>query len=163
MQLIACDPNADPQFVAEHGIELVDFDTLLARSDVVSIHAPLNDETRGRFNRATFAKMKPGSILINTARGGLVVEADLVEALTSGHLAGAGLDVFEVEPIAADNALLKLDNVVMTPHRSSEETRAMVDMGVEAARCIVELYGGRWPEGCVVNQLLRNRWRWNRT
>lgn len=161
MQLIACDPYADPRFVSEHGIELVDFDTLLARSDVVSIHAPLNDETRGRFNRATFAKMKPGSILINTARGGLVVEADLVEALKSGHLAGAGLDVFEVEPVAPDNPLLKLDNVVMTPHRSSEETRAMVDMGVEAARCIVELYAGRWPEGCVVNHQLRDQWCWD--
>jgi D-3-phosphoglycerate dehydrogenase len=127
----------------------------------VSIHAPLNEVTRGRFNRATFAKMKPGSILINTARGGLVVEADLVEALTSGHLAGAGLDVFEVEPVAPDNPLLKLDNVVMTPHRSSEETRAMVDMGVEAARCIVELYAGRWPEGCVVNNQFRDQWCWD--
>jgi phosphoglycerate dehydrogenase-like enzyme len=161
MDLIAHDPFADPAFVREHGIELVDFDTLLRRSDFLSVHAPLNDETRGMFNRDCFAKMKPTSTFINTARGGLVNEADLIDALTSGQIAAAGLEVFEQEPVDPHNPLLKLDNVVLTPHRAGEETKARFDMGVEAARCIAALAQGRWPEGCVVNNQLKTNWNWS--
>lgn len=160
MQLIACDPCADAEFARERNIELVDFDTLLQRSDFVSIHAPLTQETRGLFNRQAFARMKPGSVLINTARGGLVVEADLVDALQSGQLSAAGLDVFETEPVSPDNPLLKLENVVLIPHRSSEETLAMHDMALEAAQCIVTLYTGGWPDQCVINPGIREHWVW---
>ena len=160
MNVIATDPDADQQFAREHDIELVELDQLLSRSDIVSIHAPLNDATRGLFNRDRFRRMKPESVLINTARGQLVVEADLVDALQSGPLSAAGLDVYETEPLEAGNPLLKLENVVLTPHTSAQEPLANMEMGMEAAQAIVDLYQGRWPEGCVVNSELRDNWQW---
>lgn len=92
------------------------FDQLLARADIVSLHIPLNDKTTRIMNAEAFAKMKRGSILINTARGGLVDEPALLSALASGQLRGAGLDVFATEPVNPDNPLLKLPNVLVTPH-----------------------------------------------
>ena len=89
---------------------------LLAESDIVSLHLPLTPETANLIDRKAIARMKPGAILVNTARGGLVDEGDLIEALIHGRLAAAGLDVFVREPIAHDNALLTMDNVVVAPH-----------------------------------------------
>ena len=89
---------------------------LLSESDIVSLHVPLNSETSGLINRDTIAQMKAGAILVNTARGGLAVEADLIEALESGRLAGLGLDVFGAEPVDPNNPLLALENVIVTPH-----------------------------------------------
>lgn len=97
-------------------IRLVDLDTLLAASDVVSLHCPLNDDSRGLIDARRLAAMKPGARLINTGRGALVQEADLAHALVSGHLAGAGLDVLSVEPPAADHPLLTAPNCLITPH-----------------------------------------------
>ncbi|HEV2063660.1 MAG TPA: D-glycerate dehydrogenase [Thermoanaerobaculia bacterium] len=111
----------------------VSFDELLRRSDVVSLHLPLNDETRGLFGRETFAKMKSGSWLLNTARGALVSEMALVRALDEGQLAGAGLDVFENEPAIAPG-LLDNDRVVLMPHAGS----ATVETRKEMARMVVE-------------------------
>jgi glyoxylate reductase len=111
----------------------VSFEDLLRRSDVVSLHVPLTDETRGLFDRDTFSRMKPGSFLINTARGGLVDETALVIALESGHLGGAGLDVYENEP-AVLPALLDNDRVVLMPHAGS----ATVETRREMARMVVE-------------------------
>lgn len=98
------------------GASYVTLPDLLAHSDIVSLHVPANAENAGMFGRVEFAAMKPGAVFVNAARGSLVVEADLVEALTSGHLLGAGLDVFAQEPLSKDSPLLTLDNVVMTPH-----------------------------------------------
>jgi phosphoglycerate dehydrogenase-like enzyme len=117
----------------------------------VSIHCPLTSETRGWFGRDVFGRMKPGSVLVNTARGGIVVERDLVEALTSRHLAGAGLDVFDPEPVGRDNPLIRLDNVVLSPHVAGIDTKSMADMAEKAAWIITELAAGRWPAECVVN------------
>jgi phosphoglycerate dehydrogenase-like enzyme len=95
---------------------LLDLETLLARSDVVSVHVPLTQETKGLIGAPEIARMKPGAILINTARGGIVDETALYAALTSHHLSAAGMDVFEVEPVPADHPLLSLPNVIATPH-----------------------------------------------
>lgn len=111
----------------------VSFDELLRRADVVSLHLPLNDETRALFGRETFLKMKPGSFLLNTARGGLVDEAALIASLEAGHLAGAGLDVYENEP-AVLPALLDNDRVVLMPHAGSATTETRREM----ARMVVE-------------------------
>lgn len=94
----------------------VDFDTLVANSDILSLHAPLSEQTYHRFNADTFAKMKRGAILINTARGELIDEPALIQALQQGQLSGAGLDTFEAEPPRADNPLFQMDQVVVTPH-----------------------------------------------
>ena len=91
-----------------------------------------------------------------------MVEADLCQALASGHLRAAGLDVFEQEPPAADNPLFQLDNVVVSPHIAGADETSLVAMGVEAAECIVALYQGSWPEGAVVNDGLKASFRWQR-
>lgn len=160
MNVIATEMYPNEEFVQQHGIELVDFDTLLASSDYLSIHCPVTEETTGLFNKGTFAKMKPGSVFINTARGALVVEADLYDALHNGHLLGAGIDVYEQEPVSADNPLFKLDNIVCTPHCASADWRSQEDMGIEAADCIIKLSRNEWPEGAVVNEELRADWSW---
>jgi len=160
MKVIACEMFPNQEFVRTNKIELVDLNTLLARSDYLSLHCPLNDETRGLVNAAFLEKMKPGSTLVNSARGGLVVERDLVAALQSGHLRAAALDVFEQEPPPADNPLFALDNVVVTPHLAGTDASSLENMGIESAQNIVALYQGTWPEGAVVNNELRETWKW---
>lgn len=160
MKVIATEQQPDADFVRKHEIELVDLDQLIRQSDVVTIHCPLTPETEGMFNAEVFAKMKRGSILINSARGPLVKEAALYEALQSGHLLGAGLDVFEVEPPRPDNPLFKLDNVVVSPHIAGADELSLERMGVEAAECIVKLYRNEWPDGAVVNGSLKDGWKW---
>jgi phosphoglycerate dehydrogenase-like enzyme len=162
MTVVAFDPiAADADFEARHGIRRLSLDELLGSADVVSLHLPLTDETRGLINRATLARMRPGSYLINTARGGLVVEADLAESLTSGHLAGAGLDVLNAEPPEPGNPLLGLPNVVLSPHMGGLDVKSMADMAALAARCVVSLHEGKWPPAeCVVNDELEAGWTW---
>jgi len=159
MRVIAAETYPDKKFVDKHGIELVDLDTLLGRADFVSLHCPLSEETRGLINAEKLAKMKSDAVLINTARGGLVVEADLVRALESGRLRGAGLDVFEKEPTDASNPLFQLDNVVVSSHRAGNDFLAMENMGLEAAQCIIDLSRGKWPEGAVLNTELEADWK----
>jgi phosphoglycerate dehydrogenase-like enzyme len=160
MEVIAFDPVADDAFDRQHGVKRVGLEELLAESDIVSLHLPLTAETRGLINRETLARMKPGSYLINTSRGGLVVESDLRDSLISGHLAGAGLDVLNSEPPEPGNPLLGLPNVVLSPHLGGIDTKAMADMADLAASCIVSLYRGTWPDGCVVNDGLKAGWSW---
>lgn len=160
MDVLGYDPLPPGEAEAALGVRRADFATLLAESDIVSLHSPLTPATRGAFDRATFARMRPGSYLINTARGGLVVEADLRDALASGHLAGAGLDVLDPEPPDPSNPLLQLPNVVVSPHIAGIDTRAMADMAEKAALCIAELARGGWPEDCIVNPELRPGWAW---
>lgn len=161
MRVIAYDPAPDHEFARRHEIPLVTFDQLLAESDFLSLHLPLTPATRRLIHRETLAKMKPGAMLINTSRGGLVHEADLAEALTSGRLAGAGLDVFENEP-PRGSPLLGLDNVVLTPHAAGVDSRSLADMALSAAEAIVALGRGEWPAEKVVNPEVKPRFCWRR-
>ncbi|HEY9304422.1 MAG TPA: 2-hydroxyacid dehydrogenase [Mycobacterium sp.] len=124
---------------------------LLATSDIVSLHLPLTDDTRGLLDRAALARMKPGAVLTNTSRGAVVDEGALVDALRDGRLGGAGLDVFDVEPVAADNPLLGLDNVVLTPHVTWYTVDTMQRYLVEAVANCRRLRDGK-QLAHVVNQ-----------
>jgi D-3-phosphoglycerate dehydrogenase / 2-oxoglutarate reductase len=160
VRVVAFDTIVDADFDQRHGIKRMSVDNLLACSDVVSLHVPLNDATRGMVNREFLAKMKPGSYLINTARGGLVVESDLRDAVLSGHLAGAGLDVMSKEPPDPDNPLLGVPNIILCPHIAGTDLQSMSDMADLAASTIVELSRNRWPAECVVNSELQDGWTW---
>jgi D-3-phosphoglycerate dehydrogenase len=135
------------------GAEVEDnFDRLLGKVDILSLHCPLTDKTRGMIGERTLGLMKPDAILINTGRGGLVDEAALADALRSGRLAGAGLDVFAQEPADPKNPLFQLDNVICTPHVAALTAEAMVRMGTAAANNIIGyLQGGSWDRQSLVN------------
>jgi D-3-phosphoglycerate dehydrogenase len=123
------------------GVEFVDIDALLAQSHVVSLHLLLNDETRGFLSRERIAAMKPGVILVNTARGALVDEAAMIDALKSGHIRHAGLDVFNIEPLPADHALTKLPNVTLSAHsafRTPEASENLIAAAWEHCRRIAK-------------------------
>jgi glyoxylate reductase len=126
MRILAHSRSATPEEAMAAGAELVDLPTLLRESDFVSLHVPQNDSTLHLINRETLALMKPTAVLINTARGGIVAQDDLIEALRKGVIGGAALDVTDPEPIAADHPLLSLPNVIVVPHIGSAtlETRA---------------------------------------
>ena len=128
MRVLAYDPYLTREAAAKLGVELVGLDELLARADFVSVHTPLTDETRGIIGRDAFAKMKPGVRIVNCARGGLVDEAALLEALDAGRVAGAALDVFVKEPVPPDHPLLGREEVIVTPHlgASTEEAQSGV-------------------------------------
>lgn len=160
MRVIAYDPVLDAGFCAANGLTTVPFDGLLAESDFLSLHLPLTPETRHVINRDTIAKMKPGAVLVNTSRGGLVCETDLVTALRDGKLGGAALDVFEEEPTPADNPLRFLPNVVLTPHAAGVDVRSLEDMARSAAEAVVSLHRGEWPVEKVVNPEVRDRFKW---
>jgi D-3-phosphoglycerate dehydrogenase len=125
----------------EHpGVEFVPLETLLADSDVVSLHLLLNDETKGFLSRERIARMRPGSILVNTARGALVDEDAMLDALRSGHIAHAGLDVFTVEPLPAGHPLTKLPNVTLSAHsafRTSEASDNLIGAALDHCRRII--------------------------
>ncbi|HTP02538.1 MAG TPA: NAD(P)-dependent oxidoreductase, partial [Anaerolineales bacterium] len=114
----------DPVFIAETGIEMTDLPSLLARSDFVSLHCDLNPTSRHLINSDTLAHLKPGAVLINTARGPVVDEPALIGALQSKRLAGAALDVFEIEPLPSNSPLLKMDNVMLAPHNANSSPAA---------------------------------------
>jgi D-3-phosphoglycerate dehydrogenase / 2-oxoglutarate reductase len=159
MKLLAYDPFPDHAFAAAHGITLLPFERLLAESDFLSLHLPVTAETRHLINRQTLKRMKPTAFLVNTARGTLVNEADLLEALRAGRLAGAGLDVFEEEP-PGKSPLFELDKVLLTPHGAGTDRKSRDDMALSAAEAIVALSRGEWPAEKVVNPEVRPAFRW---
>lgn len=134
----------------EYGLTYVDLDTLVRTSDLVSLHLPYREESHHLFNADMFARMKPSAYLINTARGAIVEEAALVEALQSGQIAGAGLDVFEQEP-AVHPGLVELSNVVLVPHLGSSTRETRENMAVIAAENLVRVLQGKRPHS-VVNE-----------
>jgi phosphoglycerate dehydrogenase-like enzyme len=160
MKLLAFEPFPDPEFVRRHLVTLLPFDRLLAESDFLSLHLPLTKESTHLMNRQTLSKMKPTAVLINTARGGLVCEPDLFDALKNHRLAGAALDVFEREPPDPKDPLLTLENVILTPHAAGSDVKSRDDMANMAAQSIVALSKGQWPPEQVVNPEVRAKFRW---
>ncbi len=151
VQCMTYDPYINPAIAASAGVEWVPFDELLSRSDAVSVHAPANAETRHLFDAAAFAKMKPGAIFINTSRGYLVDEHALAAALREGRLLAAGLDVFEQEPTPAENPLLQLDNVILTPHIASYSVEGLEDYWSAGYQLVSEFLQEEKVPASVVN------------
>lgn len=149
--VLVSDPYADPAVVRSEGHEIVELPQLLEHSDVVTLHAPLNDETHHMMNRSTFSLMKKGSTLVNTCRGGLIDEAALVESLESGHLGLAVLDVYESEPLGNDSELRQQPNTILTPHSAWFSPESLADLPVHAARNMVDFLSGN-PVSSIVNR-----------
>ena len=148
MKVVAFDPFLSDERAVELGVEKAELDTLLRRADFITLHTPLTDQTRGIIDADALAKTKPGVRIVNCARGGLVVEADLKAALEFGHVAGAALDVFEEEP-AKENALFGVENLVCTPHLGASTTEAQVNVAIQVA----EQMSDYLLTGAVVNAL----------
>ena len=162
MQVMAYDPHLPDEKKAEYRswVTYAELPELLSRSDIISIHVPLTDETRNLVSDAEFSLMKTESILINASRGGVVNEAALVKALQNNQIAGAGLDVFSKEPVPADNPLLKLENVILTPHTAALTRECVTRMATEAAKCVLDVFAGREPQNVANRQILESgRWR----
>lgn len=149
MTVLAFDPYADAARASSLGVELVGFDELLDRADVVQVTCPLTEETSGLFGRDAFVKMKPSAFFVTTARGEVHDETALVEALTTGEVAAAGVDVFHVEPVPADHPLLALDNVVASPHSAGVTVEATHDLAAAAARQWITVFEGGVPPGLL--------------
>jgi D-3-phosphoglycerate dehydrogenase / 2-oxoglutarate reductase len=148
--IIAADPYVDPSVAQELDVELVALDDLLRRADVVSIHCFLNDETRGMINADKIALMKESAVIVNTARGPIIKEADLIDALKSGRIAGAGLDVMEVEPLPADSPLVGLDNVVLSAHIAGTSVEGHRRMRTRAGEVALQVASGGLPQRHMV-------------
>ncbi|MDD2671052.1 MAG: phosphoglycerate dehydrogenase, partial [Syntrophales bacterium] len=136
MNVLAFDPFISPDAAAKMGISLVTLDELLAKAHFISVHTPLTKETRGIINATAFKKMRDGVFVINCARGGIIKERDLLDALNSGKVAGAALDVFEEEPVK-DMTLVSLDNVICTPHLGASTDEAQINVAIAIAEQIV--------------------------
>jgi D-3-phosphoglycerate dehydrogenase / 2-oxoglutarate reductase len=155
MQVIAWDPFVPDDVFAQHGVERVaELADLFRRSDFVSAHLPLNKDTRGLLDHALFSVMKPTAYFINTGRGPTHVEADLIRALDEKKLAGAGLDVMEVEPTRPDNPLHRMDNVVLTPHSASISDVSDVERRRRVGQEIAAVLQGRMPRSVVNKDVL---------
>jgi D-3-phosphoglycerate dehydrogenase / 2-oxoglutarate reductase len=147
MRVIAYDPYVDDDDFREHGVErAATLEDLIDHADHISIHAPLTSETHHMFSREQFARMKPATILVNTARGPIVDQEALVEALRGGQIGGAGLDVFEVEPLAGESLLCEFDNVVLTPHSAFYSEYSNRHIKERVGQTVVAVMEGRWPD-----------------
>jgi phosphoglycerate dehydrogenase-like enzyme len=161
LSILAYDPYVEPEVFTSYGVRSVELNLLLSQSDFVSLHCPLTEQTRHLINERRLRLMKPTSILINTSRGPVVDEPVLVRALTEGWIGAAGLDVLDPEPPNPDNPLLKLSNVVITPHIAgysdlylSESWRLSLETAIAFSR-------GQWPRS-YVNRDVKPRWKLSR-
>ncbi len=149
MKPISYDPFVAASYAEKHGIEMTSLDELYRRADFISVHSPLLPETYHLISTAAFELMKPGVRIINAARGGIIDEEALAEALKNGKVAGAGLDVFEQEPPPSDNPLLSLPNVVLTPHLGASTEEAQIKVAVDAAESVVAALNGELVPNAV--------------
>jgi D-3-phosphoglycerate dehydrogenase len=156
MKVIAYDPFVPEDVFRKAGVDRVDLATLIATSDYVSIHTPLTPETKHLFNRETFGQMKRGAYIVNTARGPIIDEAALAEALDSGQIAGAALDVMSQEP-PPPSPLFGRDNVIITPHTSFYSEESLVELQVKAAQEVVSVLSGNAPRNPVNPEVLAQR------
>ncbi|WP_417551641.1 hydroxyacid dehydrogenase [Marinomonas fungiae] len=156
LNLFGYDPYANDDVFAEYGVTRCDsIEELLAISNILSLHCPLTEQTRAIINAETIARMPQGSYIVNTARGGLIDEAALVAAVQSGHLAGAGLDTFAVEPPSVDHPFLKEPAIVVTPHIGGVTTEGSTRVSVDAATGVVAIAEGKLlPAHRVINRTL---------
>ena len=156
VNVIAFDPYVDVESMSQCGAEKVGLEELLRRSDFISVHAPLTDSTRHLLSWREFEMVKPGAVLVNTSRGPVVDNAALADALSSGRLWGAGLDVMEQEPLPADSPLRALENVTFTPHVGASSEESTTDLYRTAYEIARDVLGGHWP-GSAVNPEVRPR------
>jgi D-3-phosphoglycerate dehydrogenase len=138
MKVIAHDPFVPTESAARLGVEVVSLDEIYERSDFITVHTPMTNETRGLINSSTFAKMKTGVRIINCARGGIVDEEDLIQALQEGKVAGAALDVFVEEPPRPDHPLLMMDQVITTPHLGASTGEAQLNVAIAVAQQMID-------------------------
>lgn len=159
MEVIAHDAVPDAAWAAKHNVPLVSWEELLRRADFLTIHVPAMAQTHRMINAQSLAQMKPTAVVVNTARGAVVDEKALYEALKAKQIAGALLDVFDEEP-PGKHPLFELDNVIVTPHAAGVDLRSRDDMALSAAEAIASLYNGEWPAEKIVNPQVRERFRW---
>jgi D-3-phosphoglycerate dehydrogenase len=154
LKLLGYDPYIKAEQFADLGVEPVTLDDLLRLSDYVTLHCPLVAETRGLIGAAQLALMKPSAFLINMARGAVVVQSALYEALVNHAIAGAALDVLEQEPPDPNDPLLQLDNVIITPHASSGSIEAATQLRHDTAQNVVDMLSGKLPRSIVNREAL---------
>lgn len=160
LNVLAFDPFPNREFAEQWQVEFTSLDDLLSRSDFVSLHLPMDQSSRHLINTDSLRRMKRGAILINTARGPLIDEVALCDALKSGHLRAAGLDVFQKEPLPLDSPLLKLDNVLTCGHLGGLDHESQQGTLIMAAQVIIDLKEGRWPTECIRNLPGVKDWHW---
>lgn len=156
MRVMAYDPYVSLDTASAAGVELGDLETVLAQADFVCVSCTLTDETRNLLNATTLALMKPTSFVINVARGPIINQQALTEALQSRTIRGAGLDVFEAEPIAPDDPLLALDNVIVTPHQACMTDQCSHDIGRQTMDTALGLRSGKLPDSIINSEVLDN-------
>jgi phosphoglycerate dehydrogenase-like enzyme len=154
MKFIAHDPYADPKLASELGIELVTLADVFRRADIVTVNCPLTPETHHLVNAERLRLMKPTAFLINTARGPIVDQKALTEVLAARRIAGAGLDVLEKEPPAADDPILKLDNVILAPHALCWTDQCFAGNGAADVKAVIDIQHGRVPTGVVNREVI---------
>ncbi|MBA7551264.1 Hydroxypyruvate reductase [subsurface metagenome] len=153
--IISYDPYVNKEIVAKYNVKLVTLEELLKESDIITVHAPLTKETEGMFGSEQFKLMKNSAYLINTARGGLIKDNDLAQALKKGEISGAGLDVLEDENVNSHHPLVNLENVIITPHSAFYSEEALKDLQYKAVQEVVRVLTGEKPKSCVNPEVLK--------
>lgn len=142
MKVMAYDPYVSADYAAQRGITLVDLDTLIASADFITLHTPLTPETRNLIDQRRLQQMKPGTRILNVSRGGIIDEAALVEAIHSGHIAGAALDVFDSEPLDGDSPLRDCEQIILTPHLGASTVEAQEQVAKDVALQVIDVLNG---------------------